>query len=123
MATTAELQVRDKVFIGGEWVGSSGSETIEVLNSTTEEVIGTIPAGTAADADRAVGAAREGFEIWSQTPRKERAESLAAIAAGLGERAEEIAATIAAELGMPLKLTPDDPGRACRSATSRRCRS
>ncbi len=105
MATTAELQVRDKVYIGGEWVGSSGSETIEVLNSTTEEVLGTIPAGTAADADRAVGAAREGFEIWSQTPRKERAESLAAIAAGLGERSEEIAATIAAELGMPIKLS------------------
>ena len=105
MATTAELQVRDKVYIGGEWVGSSGSETIEVLNSTTEEVLGTIPAGTAADADRAVGAAREGFEIWSQTPRKERAESLAAIAAGLGERSGEIAATIAAELGMPIKLS------------------
>jgi aldehyde dehydrogenase (NAD+) len=105
MATTAELQVRDKVYIGGEWVQSSGSETIEVLNSATEEVLGTIPAGTAADADRAVGAAREAFEIWSQTPRKERAESLAAIAAGLGERSGEIAATIAAELGMPIKLS------------------
>jgi aldehyde dehydrogenase (NAD+) len=105
MATTVKLQVRDKVLIGGEWVDSTGSETIEVVNSTTEEVMGTIPAGTAEDADRAVRAARAAFESWSRTSREERAGYLAAIAAGLGERSEEIAATIAQELGMPLKLS------------------
>ncbi len=105
MATTAELQVRDKIFIGGEWVDSTGSETIEVINSTTEEVMGSIAAGTAADADRAVIAARDAFDPWSQTSREERAGYLAAIAAGLGERSEEIAATIAQELGMPLMLS------------------
>ena len=76
-----------------------------MINSTTEEVMGTIPACTAEDADRAVRAAREAFESWSQTPREERAGYLTAIAAGLGERSEEIAATIAQELGMPLKLS------------------
>jgi acyl-CoA reductase-like NAD-dependent aldehyde dehydrogenase len=105
MATAAELQVREKVFIGGEWVEPSGSEPIEVVNATTEEVMGTVPAGDAADADRAVAAAREAFEAWSQTPREERAGYLTAIAAGLGRRSEEIAATIAQELGMPLKLS------------------
>jgi aldehyde dehydrogenase (NAD+) len=105
MATTAALRIRDKVFIGGEWVDSTGSETIEVVNSTTEEVMGTIPAGTAEDADRAVLAARAAFDPWSRTSRAERAGYLAAIAAGLGERSEEIAATIAQELGMPVKLS------------------
>jgi acyl-CoA reductase-like NAD-dependent aldehyde dehydrogenase len=105
MATTAELQVRDKVFIGGEWVESEGSETLDVINSTTEEAMGTIPAGVPADADRAVRAAREAFDSWSQTSREERAGYLEAIAAGLGERSEEIAATISQELGMPLKLS------------------
>jgi acyl-CoA reductase-like NAD-dependent aldehyde dehydrogenase len=105
MATAAELQARDRVFIGGEWVQPSGGETIEVINSTTEEVIGTIPACTEADADRAVAAAREAFDAWSQTPRSERAGCLSAIAAGLGERKEELAATITHELGMPLKLS------------------
>jgi acyl-CoA reductase-like NAD-dependent aldehyde dehydrogenase len=105
MATAAELQVREKVFIGGEWVEPSGSEPIEVVNATTEEVMGTVPAGDASDADRAVAAAREAFEGWSQTSRQERAGYLTAIAAGLGSRSEEIAATIAQELGMPLKLS------------------
>jgi NAD-dependent aldehyde dehydrogenases len=105
MATTAELQVRDRVFIGGEWVEPQGSETIEVVNSTTEEVMGTIPACTPEDADLAVRAARDAFDSWSRTSRDERAGFLAAISAGLTERSAEIAATIAQELGMPLKLS------------------
>ncbi|MGV1049261.1 MAG: aldehyde dehydrogenase family protein [Solirubrobacterales bacterium] len=105
MATAAELQVRERIFIGGEWVEPSGSEPLEVINATTEEVMGTIPACTPVDVDRAVGAAREAFESWSRTPREERAGYLSAIAAGLGERSEEIAATITQELGMPLKLS------------------
>jgi acyl-CoA reductase-like NAD-dependent aldehyde dehydrogenase len=105
MATTAELQVRDRIFIGGEWTEPQGAETIDVVNSTTEETMGTVPACTEADADRAVRAAREAFDSWSQTSREERAGHLATIAAGLGERSDEIAATIAQELGMPLRLS------------------
>ncbi|HEY3434219.1 MAG TPA: aldehyde dehydrogenase family protein [Solirubrobacterales bacterium] len=105
MATAAEAQVKDRIFIDGEWVEPSGSEPIEVVNPTTEEVIGTIPACSQEDADRAVAAAREAFEAWSQTSREERAGYLAAIAAGLNERGDEIAATITQELGMPLKLS------------------
>ncbi len=105
MATAAELQVRDRVFIGGEWVEPTGNEPIEVVNSTTEEVMGTVPACSPEDADRAVAAAREAFDAWSRTSREERAGYIAAIAAGLGERSEEIAATISQELGMPLKLS------------------
>jgi acyl-CoA reductase-like NAD-dependent aldehyde dehydrogenase len=105
MATTAELQVKDRIFISGEWVAPSGADPIEVVNPTTEEALGTIPACSPEDADRAVAAAREAFEGWSQTPREERARFIAAIAAGLNERGDEIAATITQELGMPLKLS------------------
>jgi len=105
MAATAELQTKDRIFIGGEWVEPEGGETIDVINSTTEEVMGSIPACTPGDAERAVAAAREAFDPWSQTSREERAGYLSAIAAGLGERSEEIAATIAQELGMPLTLS------------------
>jgi len=105
MATAAEMQVRERVLIGGEWVQPSGGDPLEVINSATEEAIGTIPACSPADADRAVAAAREAFDSWAATPREERAGYLAAIAKGLGERAEEIATTITQELGMPLKLS------------------
>jgi aldehyde dehydrogenase (NAD+) len=105
MATAAELQVRERIFIGGEWVEPSGSEPTEVINSTTEAVMGTVPACSPEDAEGAVLAARDAFDAWSRTSREERAGYLSAIAAGLGERSEEIAATISQELGMPLKLS------------------
>jgi aldehyde dehydrogenase (NAD+) len=105
VATAAGLQTRDKIFIGGEWVEPSGGEPIEVVNSTTEEAMGSVPGCAPADVDRAVAAARAAFESWAATPREERAAYLAAISAGLSERIEEIAATIAQELGMPLKLS------------------
>jgi betaine-aldehyde dehydrogenase len=105
MATATEVQVRDKIFVGGEWVEPEGAESLEVINAATEEVMGTVPGCTPVAVDRAVAAARAAFESWSQTSRQERARYLEAIAAGLGERAEELAATIAAELGMPLKLS------------------
>jgi len=105
MATAAELQVKDRIFIGGEWVEPSGAEPIEVVNPTTEEVMGTIPGCSPVDVDRAVDAAREAFEGWSWTPREERARFITAIAEGLQGRAEEITATITQELGMPLKLS------------------
>jgi acyl-CoA reductase-like NAD-dependent aldehyde dehydrogenase len=105
MATAAGLQVKDRIFIGGEWVEPSGGETIEMVNPTSEDVIGTIPACSPADTDRAVAAAREAFTSWSQTSREERAGYIAAIAEGLGGRAEELTATITQELGMPLKLS------------------
>jgi acyl-CoA reductase-like NAD-dependent aldehyde dehydrogenase len=105
MATAAELQARDTIFIGGEWIEPEGSETIEVINATTEEAMGSIRACTPADADRAVLAAREAFDSWSRTSREERAGYLEAIAAGLDERSDEIAATISGELGMPLRLS------------------
>jgi len=105
MATAAGIGAREKVFIGGEWVLPAGADPLPVVNSATEETIATIPGCTPVEVDKAVGAARGAFGGWAATPRAERAEALAAIAAGLGERSEELTATITAELGMPLKLT------------------
>ncbi len=105
MTTIEQAPVtRDRLFIGGEWVQSSGSGTLEVVNAATEEVMGTIPEGTPEDVDRAVRAARGAFESWSQTSVDERADWMQRIAMALGERMEEIAALIAQEVGMPIKL-------------------
>ena len=105
MAVAAEIQVRDKLFVGGEWVDPTGPETIDVVNASTEEVMGRIPQGTPADVDRAVAAARAAFEPWSQAGLAERAEVIRAVAAGLAARSDEIAATISQELGMPIGLS------------------
>jgi aldehyde dehydrogenase (NAD+) len=99
----SEEVLRDRLYIGGEWVEPAGSGTMEVVDSTTERVIGRIPEGTPEDVGRAVKAARTGFEAWRDVPVERRVEACAAISAALAERGEEISALIAAEVGMPLR--------------------
>ena len=78
-------------------------DTIDVVNSSTEEVMGRIPQGTPEDVDRAVrGGARRRSRPGRRPTSWSAPELLGAIAAGLAARSDEIAATIAQELGMPL---------------------
>ena len=95
---------RDKLYIDGSWVPSTSTDTLEVFDSTTEEVIGKIPNGSATDVDRAVRAAAAAFPAWSATPVEDRAKLLDRLAEGLGARMEEIGALISHEVGMPAKL-------------------
>ncbi|TMH88971.1 MAG: aldehyde dehydrogenase family protein [Betaproteobacteria bacterium] len=98
------MLVRDRLFIGGRWVAPSGSEMIDVHNAGTGEVMGRVPAGSANDVDAAVAAARGALDKWSATSPGVRSELLEKISAGLKARADELAKTIAQEVGMPLKL-------------------
>jgi len=99
------MDVRDKIYIGGSWVASTGSGTLDVIDSTTEEVMATIPEGTAEDVDRAVEAAAAAFPTWSATSREERAKVLTRIGEALAARTDEIAAIISHEVGMPMTLS------------------
>jgi acyl-CoA reductase-like NAD-dependent aldehyde dehydrogenase len=76
-------------------------QQIEVIDPATAEVIGSVPRGTAADADRAVGAAREAFRKWRWIPAVEKATMLHAIAAGLRSKQKELATLMTREGGKP----------------------
>jgi aldehyde dehydrogenase (NAD+) len=99
------MEVRDKLYIGGAWVSSTGKDVIEVVNSTTEEVIGTIPAGTPEDVDRAARCAADAFAEWSATSREERSKTLERVQEALSARTTEIATLISQEVGMPFTLS------------------
>jgi acyl-CoA reductase-like NAD-dependent aldehyde dehydrogenase len=101
----AEPIVRDQLYIGGEWVDPLGDGALEVIDSTTEQVMGRVPEGTPADVDRAVAAARAAFEVWSQVPAFDRAQACLGIGMKLAERGEEIAALVSREVGMPIELS------------------
>ncbi|MFD7262346.1 aldehyde dehydrogenase family protein [Streptomyces sp. NPDC059874] len=96
------MTVKDRHYIGGEWVEPAGRGSIDVIDPTTEEVIARVPDGNATDVDRAVAAARLAFATWSAVPVADRARRLQAVADGLAARAEEIAVLVSQEVGMPL---------------------
>ncbi|MEZ4485721.1 MAG: aldehyde dehydrogenase family protein [Syntrophotaleaceae bacterium] len=98
------MLLRDTLYIDGQWIAARGKDTLPVFNPATEEIIASVPAGTEQDVSAAISAARAAFDVWAQTPVARRASWLLKIAGGLQARAEEMAATITAELGMPLKF-------------------
>jgi aldehyde dehydrogenase (NAD+) len=95
----------DQHYIGGAWAPATTDERIDVVDPATESVIGSVPAGTAADVDLAVAAARGAFDSWAATTPEVRAKHLTAIADGLTARADEIAEIISREMGSPLSMS------------------
>ncbi|RNJ47990.1 aldehyde dehydrogenase family protein [Methylocystis hirsuta] len=93
-----------KFYIGGKWVEPTQPKTLEVINPATETVCGHISLGSAADVDRAVKAAREAFETFSQTSREKRIELLERIVAEFKKRHENMAKAITEEMGAPVWL-------------------
>jgi len=97
-----------KNFVGGEWVDSSGGETMEVLNPSTGEVIAEVARSTAEDANRAVEAAKNALPEWLENTPGERAEMLFKLADLIEENAEELAALESKNVGKPLSYARDE---------------
>jgi betaine-aldehyde dehydrogenase len=99
------MRVYDKLYIDGAFVAPDKSAQIDVINASTEEVMGKIPEGSAVDVDKAVKAAQRAFVTWSQTTPAQRAEYLDKIGEALKAKAADVAETITGEVGMPLKMS------------------
>ncbi|MDY0004075.1 MAG: aldehyde dehydrogenase family protein, partial [Polyangia bacterium] len=58
------MQIPELMYIDGAFTEGEGSERLEVRNPATEELLLRIPVATAADLDRALGAAERGHRAW-----------------------------------------------------------
>ncbi|WP_424809407.1 aldehyde dehydrogenase family protein [Rhodococcus sp. 27YEA15] len=92
-----------RIYLSGTWVDCE-REAITVFNPATEQPIGAVPECTKDDVDQAVRAARSAFPAWSSTTRGERREFLQRILDGLERRQDDIAATIVADVGTPIRI-------------------
>jgi succinate-semialdehyde dehydrogenase/glutarate-semialdehyde dehydrogenase len=92
-----------RMYIAGEWCQGGTGRTAPIVNPATEKVIGEVPLATAADLDRALDAATEGFRTWRATPIARRSAILHAAADLITERAQDIGRIMAQEQGKPLR--------------------
>ena len=95
----------DAIYVDGQWIPSDGKKTLSVFDSTNEEVMATIPEGTASDVAKAAKAAKAAFISWSTTPPATRAKYLNAISDALAARMDEISSAISRETGMSKMLS------------------
>src|SRR5687767_3289000 len=103
-----------KNYIGGKWVASSESTTVDILNPASQEVLGKVPFGknTANDVAAAVNAASSAFYEWSQTPVMQRVQPLYKLKQLLEENLDDIARTISMECGKTLAESKGEMQRA-----------
>ncbi|MDF0544294.1 aldehyde dehydrogenase family protein [Sphingobium sp. H39-3-25] len=91
-----------RIYVDGQWVASTGTESIAVIDPATEETIGSVIRGTAEDVDRAVQAAAGAFDSWSNSSLEDRKAIFRKLAELTAQRVDEITRTIVAEVGQPI---------------------
>jgi betaine-aldehyde dehydrogenase len=94
--------MRKTLYIDGRWVTPDGGDTIEVIDPATEQVIGSVPNGTAVDVDAAVAAARRAFDPLITVA--ERRDRVRRTIAAIESRLPDIAETITREMGAPVRI-------------------
>jgi len=111
------LDQKTDFYIDGAWRAPLEAKTIEVINPANEKPYAVISAGSAADIDLAVAAARKAFPSWSETPAEERIGYLRRIVEIYERRLEEMAQAISKEMGAPIKLARESQAAAGISHT------
>ena len=96
------MHVRDALFIDGRWRPAAGSDTEDVIEAATEQVLGRVPSAADSDVDAAVDAARRAFPGWAAVPVGDRADLLTALADGVVARQDALAELMSREVGTPL---------------------
>ncbi|WP_413875068.1 aldehyde dehydrogenase family protein [Albidovulum sp.] len=89
-------------YIDGEWVDPLSSARLGVENPATEEIVAEVALGNAADADRAILAARAAFGAWTVVPVAERIAVVKRILDVYNSRYEDFAQAMSLEMGAPI---------------------
>lgn len=91
-----------KFYIDGDWVEPVRPLTLGIVNPATEETFAQISLGSPEDVDRAVKAARRGFETYSEVSVEDRLSYLHRIIEGFRARLPELARMMTLEMGAPI---------------------
>jgi aldehyde dehydrogenase (NAD+) len=101
-----------KNFIGGEWVPAAEAAP-DINPSNTGDIVGEYPRASAADAERAIAAAKNAFPAWSRSNIQERHDILKKIGDTILARKEELGRILSREEG---KTLPEGIGETVRAA-------
>jgi betaine-aldehyde dehydrogenase len=94
--------------IGSQSAAPVDGQTEPILNPATGEVIAHAPLSSAADVDRAVGAAKDAFAGWAATTPGERANALLKLADSIEAHADELSELESDNAGKPISAFRDD---------------
>jgi aldehyde dehydrogenase (NAD+) len=107
-AAAVELRRSYGLFIGGAWTAADGGATYGSETPATEETLALVARAAASDVERAVLAARRGYDKhWRKLKPAERSKYIFRFARILGERAREFAVLETLDSGKPIREARD----------------
>lgn len=101
-----------ELYINGDWCNASDGATKPVTCPASEDVIGSIAVAADDDINRALSAAKDGFDVWRKTGTWDRAAKIRKVADLIRERQSEIARLMSLETGKPLAESMGETGAA-----------
>ncbi|HET6831097.1 MAG TPA: CoA-acylating methylmalonate-semialdehyde dehydrogenase [Solirubrobacterales bacterium] len=104
-----------KNYIGGEWVDSAATETIDDVDPATGEVLARVPMSTTADVDAAARAARAAQADWAAVPVTKRARAVFALRDALVANRDELTRLVTQDMGKALDDARGEVGRGIES--------
>jgi lactaldehyde dehydrogenase/glycolaldehyde dehydrogenase len=107
---TGSGRYRGRMYIGGRWIDGDTIDVFEVENPANQQIIGTIPQGTADHAAEAIEAARRAQPAWAALPAYDRAKLLLALADAVKANDGVLARIVVAEQGKPLNQAMGEIG-------------
>jgi len=96
------------MYINGEFTKGNAKEEIEVTNPATEEVLDTVPRGTADDVTAAVSSSKEAFRSWRKMGANERTSLLHDVATRVRRHKGELIQLLTLEEGKPISENDEE---------------
>ena len=104
-----------KNYIGGEWVESAATETIDDIDPATGRILARVPLSTTADVDAAARAARAAQPDWAAVPVTKRARAVFALREALVSHRDELTRLVTEDMGKALDDARGEVGRGIES--------
>lgn len=101
---------RARMYVGGNWIGAGGGETVSVMNPATGETVGDVPDASRDDVWKAIDAAAKAFLTWAALPGLERGKILRRIFELMTERRDDLARLVTQENGKPFEEAKREVG-------------
>lgn len=95
-------------YINGEFVASSTTETLDLINPVDESVVGRAPVSTKSDVDAAVEAAERAFMSWGKTTPSVRQTALLKLADAIEAHSDELVEAECRNTGQPKQVIADE---------------
>ncbi|AUG99965.1 hypothetical protein CWC46_09200 [Prodigiosinella confusarubida] len=98
------MQIITKHYINGDFVESHGNDVADLINPSTQEIIGQVVLGNEEDTQRAITAAKQAFKSYAKSTPEQRAEYLQRLHDAIVDRLDDHVEALVKEYGCPIRM-------------------